>query len=56
MEALITEPLRVATRAVDDDIKIYLAGEMSRDRSLRALSYEMRNLIESTIASQADGM
>jgi hypothetical protein len=56
MEALIAEPLRVTTRAVDDDIQIYLAKEVSRDRSLRELSSEMRTLIQSTIASQADGM
>jgi hypothetical protein len=56
MEALIAEPLRVTTRAVDDDIRLYLAKEISRDRSLCELSPEMRTLIESTIASQADGM
>ena len=56
MEALIAEPLRVATRAVDDDIRIFLASEMSRDRGLRELSAELRALIENTIASQADGM
>ena len=56
MEALTAEPLRVTTRAVDDDIKIFLASETSRDRSLRELSPQMRVLIENTIASQADGM
>jgi hypothetical protein len=56
MEALAAEALCVTTRAVDDDIQIYLAKEMSRDRSLRELSPDMRALIESTIASQADGM
>jgi hypothetical protein len=56
MEALIAEPLRVTTRAVDDDIRLYLAREISRDRSLCELSPDMRTLIESTIASQADGM
>jgi hypothetical protein len=56
MEALIAEPLCVATRAVDDDIQLYLTSEVSRDRSLRELSPEMRTLIENTIASQADGM
>jgi hypothetical protein len=56
MEALTAEPLRVITSAVDDDIQIYLAKEVSRDRSLCELSPEMRTLIESTIASQADGM
>ncbi|KAM0707280.1 hypothetical protein Q7P35_005518 [Cladosporium inversicolor] len=56
MEALSAEPLRVTTRAVDDDIQLYLAREISRDRSLCELSPEMRTLIESTIASQADGM
>jgi hypothetical protein len=56
MEALIAEPLRVTTRAVDDDIQLYLAKEISRDRSLCELSPDMRALIESTIGSQADGM
>jgi hypothetical protein len=56
MEALPAEPLRVIARAVDADIEIYLAKEMSRDRSLGKLSPEMRTLIESSIASQADGM
>jgi hypothetical protein len=56
MEALFAEPLRVATSAVDADIQIYVATEVSRDRSLRKLSPEMRILIETTIASQADGM
>jgi hypothetical protein len=56
MEALAAEPLRVITRAVDADIQAYLSTELSRDRNLRELSPEMRTLIESTIASQADGM
>lgn len=56
IEALPAEPLRVVTRAVDADIQIYLAKEMSRDRSLGQLSLQMRTLIESSIASQADGM
>lgn len=56
MEALVAEPLLVTTRAVDDDIELYLAKEISRDRSLCDLSLETRTLIESTIASQADGM
>lgn len=56
MEVLTAEPLRVTTRAVDDDIQLYLASEMSRDRRLCKLNPEMRTLIESTIASKADGM
>jgi hypothetical protein len=56
MEALAAEPLRVITRAVDVDIQAYLSTELSRDRNLCELSPEMRALIESTIASQADGM
>jgi hypothetical protein len=56
MEALAAEPLRVITRAVDADIQVYLSTELSRDRNLCELSPEMRALIESTIASQADGM
>jgi hypothetical protein len=56
MEALPAEQLRVMTHAVDADIKIYVAKEVSRDRSLGKLKPEMRTLIESSIASQADGM
>jgi hypothetical protein len=56
MEVLAAEPLRVITCAVDDDIQAYLSTELSRDRNLCELSPEMRALIESTIASQADGM
>lgn len=56
MQALTAEPLRIVTRAVDADIQVYLAKEISRDRSLCELSPEMRNLIETTIATQADGM
>jgi len=56
MEVLAAEPLRVITRAVDIDIQGYLSAELSRDRNLRELSLEMRTLIESSIASQADGM
>lgn len=56
MEALIAEPLHVTTRAVDDDIQVYLAKEISRDQGLRVLSTDVRTLIEKTIASQADGM
>jgi hypothetical protein len=56
MEALAAKPLCVISRAVDADIQAYLSTQLSRDRTLRELSPEMRNLIESTIASQADGM
>jgi hypothetical protein len=56
MQALPAEPLRVMTRAVDADIQVYVAKEVSRDRSLGKLKPEMRSLIESSIASQADGM
>jgi hypothetical protein len=56
MEVLTAEPLGVTTRAVNDDIRVYLAKETARDWSLSKLSPDMRTLIESTIASQADGM
>lgn len=56
MEVLTAESLCVATRAVNDDIQLYLAMEMSRNRSLCELSSGTRTLIESTIASKADGM
>jgi hypothetical protein len=56
MQTLASEPLPVVTRAVDADIRVYLSTQVSGDESLCALSPEMRTLIESTIASQADGM
>lgn len=56
MEALVAEPLRVTTRAVDADIQIYLTKEVLRDRSLCELSPDIRTLIERSIASRADGM
>jgi hypothetical protein len=56
MEALVAEPLRVITRAVDADIQIYLSTELFHDQILCELRPEMRTLIETTIASQADGM
>jgi hypothetical protein len=56
MEALVAEPLRVITRAVNADIQTYLSTELLHDQILCELRPEMRNLIETTIASQADGM
>jgi len=32
-EALSSEPLRVATSAVDADIRLYVSSQLSRDRS-----------------------
>jgi hypothetical protein len=56
METLAFEPLPVATCAVDADIRVYLSTQVSGDQNLCTLSPEMRTLIESSIASQADGM
>lgn len=56
MEGLGPEPLRVISPAVDADIRVWMSIQMSRDPRLRELSLEMQTLIESTIASQANGM
>jgi hypothetical protein len=56
MEMLAFEPLPMVTCAVDADIRAYLSTQVSSDQNLCALGPEIRNLIESSIASQADGM
>jgi hypothetical protein len=56
MAALGSEPMRIATSDVDADIQRYVANQLSGDRSFRRLRKETLYLIESTIASKADGM
>lgn len=56
MEGLGPEPLRVIAPVVDADIRVWMSTQMTRDPSLRELSPELKTLIQSTIASQADGM
>jgi hypothetical protein len=56
MAALGSEPMRIATSDVDADIQRYVANQLSGDRSFRKLRKETLYLIESTIASKADGM
>jgi hypothetical protein len=56
MAALGSQPMRIATSDVDADIQRYVANQLSGDRSFRKFRKETLDLIESTIASKADGM
>jgi hypothetical protein len=56
MTALGSKPMCVATLAVNADIRIYVANQLSGDRSFGKFKKETLDLIESTIASKADGM
>jgi hypothetical protein len=56
MAALGSEPIRIVTSAVDADIRIYIAHQLSSDRSFRRFGAVTLDLIESTIAKKADGM
>lgn len=56
MAALGSKPMCVATSAVNADIRIYVANQLSGDRSFGKFKKETLDLIESTIASKADGM
>jgi hypothetical protein len=56
MAALRSEPMRIATSDVDADIQRYVANQLSCDRSFGKFRKETLYLIESTIASKADGM
>lgn len=56
MEALGSEPLRIATSAVDADIQVYVSNQLSRDRGFRKFGSATRHLIETTIVKNADGM
>jgi hypothetical protein len=56
MAALGSEPMRIATSDVDADIQRYVANQLPGDRSFGKFRKETLHLIESTIASKADGM
>jgi hypothetical protein len=56
MTALGSKPMCVATSAVNADIRIYVANQLSGDRSFGKFKKETLDLIESTITSKADGM
>jgi len=56
MEAMSVEPMSIAVRSVDADIRKYIATELSHDRKLSKLDAELRDLIEATITQRADGM
>lgn len=50
------ERLPVMTNAVDDDIHSYVAQQLSQGQYFRRLKRESLDLIQTTIAKQADGM
>ena len=56
MAALSFESLRVATSAVDADIRVYVATQLSHDRHFRKFGSTTLGLIETTISGKADGM
>ncbi|KAI9686777.1 MAG: hypothetical protein M1822_002837 [Bathelium mastoideum] len=56
METVKAEPISVATSAVDEDIRKYVATQLSRDRRFSRLNSKTTTLIEETISSRADGM
>jgi hypothetical protein len=56
MDALGFESLRVVTSAVDADIRVYVATQLSRDRHFRKFGSATLSMIETTISGKADGM
>lgn len=56
MTALGPKPICVATSGVNADIRLYVVSQLSGDRSFGKFKKETLDLIESTIASRADGM
>jgi hypothetical protein len=56
MDALGFESLRVDTSAVNADIRVYVATELSRDRHFRKFGSATLGMIETTISGKADGM
>ncbi|KAK3613761.1 hypothetical protein LTR56_027692 [Elasticomyces elasticus] len=56
MASLGAEPIAIAVRLVDEDIRRYMARQLSRDHRLSRLDLQTKALIEETISVQADGM
>jgi hypothetical protein len=56
MEFLGSEPLRIATSAVDADIQVYVTNQLSRDRRFDRFQLRTLDLIKTTIVEKADGM
>jgi hypothetical protein len=56
MDAFKFGSLRVATSAVDADIRIYVSTQLSCDRHFRKFGLATLSIIETTIAGKADGM
>lgn len=56
MDSLGAEQAPIATQSVDADIKKYTSTQLSRDRQLRKLDPNMRQLVEETITQKAGGM
>jgi hypothetical protein len=56
MDVLGFESLRVTTSAVNADIQIYVARQLSRDRNFRKFGPATLGMIKTTIIGKADGM
>lgn len=56
MDVLGFESLRVATSAVDVDIRVYVARQLSCDLCFRKFGPATLGMIETTISGKADGM
>ena len=56
MEMVGANPISIASRSVDADIRKYVSSELSRDRRLCRLDAATKTLIEETVLQKADGM
>ena len=56
MDELGFESLRLATSAVDADIRVYVSKQLSHDRHFRKFASATLDMIEITISAKADGM
>jgi hypothetical protein len=56
MIGLAAEPVSIVTRSVDEDIRRYMATQVSCDHRLSRLDRKTKALIEETISAGADGM
>lgn len=56
MGAITCEPLSITASAVNSDIRKYVSAQLSEDRKFHRFGEPMRDLIELTIESKADGM
>ncbi|GIZ48213.1 hypothetical protein CKM354_001128200 [Cercospora kikuchii] len=56
MAKISAEPIAIAPRAVDVDIRRYIATQLDRNHWLSRMDEETKALIEDTISDRADGM